>query len=85
MEKRTSDFGPTPMVITAKKVSMLTAEGGGKTTTRNSSYLKKLHADFMLLNKKPLTATLKTKIRRTKILTSIITSCQKKTGVIEAD
>ena len=51
VEKRTSAFRPTPMVITAKKGSMLTAEGGGKTITRNSSYFKKLHADFRLLNK----------------------------------
>ena len=30
---------------------MLTAEAGGKIITRNSSYFKKLHADFRLLNK----------------------------------
>ena len=51
VEKRTSAFRPTPMVITAKKGSLLTAEGSGKTITRNSSYFKKLHADFRLLNK----------------------------------
>jgi len=49
--KRTSGFRPTPTVITAKKGSMLTAEGGGKTITRNSSYVKKLHAYFRLQNK----------------------------------
>ena len=46
-----SAFRPTSMVITAKKCSMLTAEGGGKTITRNSSYFKKLHSDFGLQNK----------------------------------
>ena len=51
MEKRTSAFRPTPMVITTKKGSMLTAEGGGKTITCNSSYFKKLHADLRLQNK----------------------------------
>ena len=51
MEKRTSAFRPTPKVITAKKSSMLTAEGGGKTITRSSSCLKKLHVDFRLQNK----------------------------------
>ena len=51
VEKRMSGFRPTPMVITTKKGSMLTAEGGGKTITRNSSYFKKLPPDFRLQNK----------------------------------
>ena len=38
------------MVITAKKGSILTAEGSGKTITCNSSYFKKFRADFRLLN-----------------------------------
>ena len=51
MKKNTSAFSPTPKAITSKKGSPLTAEGGGKTTTRNSSYFNKLHADFRLQNK----------------------------------
>ena len=51
MEKITSAFHPTPTGITAKKGSMLTAEGGVRTTTRKRNHFKKLHAGFRLLNK----------------------------------
>ena len=39
-------FKPEPLQITHKKGSMITAPGGGRTVTRNSSFFKKLPSNI---------------------------------------
>ena len=43
--KFSTPYHPVPLKVTNKNHSMLTAEGGDRSVTRNSSHFKKLHQD----------------------------------------
>ena len=43
--KLSTPYHPTPLTVTSKNHSMLTAEGGDRKVTRNSSHFKKFNSD----------------------------------------